>query len=167
MICDNLSVSKEGHLLFAGQDTVELAKKYGTPVYLMDEDKIREKCRAYKNAFMKYFDDRAIPLYASKANSFKRIYEIMTEEGIYAARDMYGRTPVMIGKKEDGYCVSFENFAYLKLGFTDEKELGPGEIVSLTCAGIKRLKAPGSEMRICSFLWGLEFLLLREKRICH
>ena len=43
MICDNLSVSKEGHLLFAGQDTVELAKKYGTPVYLMDEDKIREK----------------------------------------------------------------------------------------------------------------------------
>ena len=82
MICDNLSVSKEGHLLFAGQDTVELAKKYGTPVYLMDEDKIREKCRAYKNAFMKYFDDRAIPLYASKANSFKRIYEIMTEEGM-------------------------------------------------------------------------------------
>ncbi len=82
MICDNLKISKDGHLLFAGQDTVELAKKYGTPVYLMDEDKIREKCRAYKNAFMKYFDERAIPLYASKANSFKRIYEIMTEEGM-------------------------------------------------------------------------------------
>ena len=82
MICDNLSISKNGHLLFAGQDTVELAKKYGTPVYLMDEDKIREKCRAYRNAFMKYFDERAIPLYASKANSFKRIYEIMTEEGM-------------------------------------------------------------------------------------
>ena len=82
MICDNLSISRDGHLLFAGQDTVELAEKYGTPVYLMDEDKIREKCRAYKAAFAKYFDDRAIPLYASKANSFKRIYEIMTEEGM-------------------------------------------------------------------------------------
>ncbi|MBR5740096.1 MAG: diaminopimelate decarboxylase, partial [Firmicutes bacterium] len=74
MICDNLSISDNGHLLFAGQDTVELAAKYGTPMYLMDEDKIREKCRAYKNAFIKYFDDRAIPLYASKANSFKRLY---------------------------------------------------------------------------------------------
>ena len=82
MICDNLSISENGHLLFAGQDTVELAAKYGTPVYLMDEDKIREKCRAYKTAFAKYFDDRAIPLYASKANSFKRLYEIMTEEGL-------------------------------------------------------------------------------------
>lgn len=82
MICDNLSVSREGHLLFAGQDTVELAKRYGTPVYLMDEDKIREKCRAYRDAFKKYFDDRAIPLYASKANCFKRLYEIMTEEGM-------------------------------------------------------------------------------------
>ena len=83
MICDNISVSKDGkHLLFAGQDTVELAKKYGTPLYLMDEDKIREKCRAYKNAFAKYFDDKAVPLYASKANCFKRIYEIMAEEGM-------------------------------------------------------------------------------------
>ena len=68
--------------MFAGQDTVELAEKYGTPVYLMDEDKIREKCRAYKAAFSKYFDERAIPLYASKANSFKRLYEIMAEEGM-------------------------------------------------------------------------------------
>ncbi len=83
MICDNLTISKDGkRLLFAGQDTVELAKKYGTPLYLLDEDKIREKCRAYKKAFAKYFDDRAVPLYASKANSFKRIYEIMTEEGM-------------------------------------------------------------------------------------
>lgn len=81
MICDNLSISKDGkHLLFAGQDTVELAKKYGTPVYLMDEDKIREKCRIYKKAFAKHFGEKAVPLYASKANCFKRLYEIMTEE---------------------------------------------------------------------------------------
>ena len=82
MICDNISVSKEGHLLFAGQDTVELSKKYGTPVYLMDEDKIREKCRMYKKAFEENFGKSAVPLYASKANCFKRIYEIMAEEGM-------------------------------------------------------------------------------------
>ena len=82
MICDNISVSKEGHLLFAGQDTVELAKKYGTPVYLMEEDKIREKCRMYKKAFEENFGKSAVPLYASKANCFKRIYEIMAEEGM-------------------------------------------------------------------------------------
>lgn len=82
MICNNLSVGANGHLFFAGQDTVELAKKYGTPVYLMDEDKIREKCRAYKRAFQKNFGDKAVPLYASKANCFKRLYEIMTEEGM-------------------------------------------------------------------------------------
>ena len=81
MICDNISV-KDGILHFAGRDTVELARKYGTPLYLMDEDKIREKCRAYKQAFEKHFGQGAQPLYASKANCFKRIYEIMTEEGM-------------------------------------------------------------------------------------
>ena len=82
MICDNLKVSENGHLLFAGQDTVELANKYGTPCYLMDEDKIREKCRIYKAAFSKYFGESAVPLYASKANCFKRLIEIMKEEGM-------------------------------------------------------------------------------------
>ena len=81
MICENISISKDGkHLLFAGQDTVELAKKYGTPVYLLDEDRIREKCRIYKAAFQKHFGEKAVPLYASKANCFKRMYEIMREE---------------------------------------------------------------------------------------
>lgn len=78
MICKNLSISKDGkHLLFAGQDTIELAKKYGTPVYLLDEDRIREKCRIYKRLFKKYFGKKAVPLYASKVNCFKRMYEIM------------------------------------------------------------------------------------------
>ena len=82
MICDNLTVSPSGHLLFAGQDTVELAKQYGTPLYLMDEDRIRHNCRVYTQAFRKHFGPGARPLYASKANSFKRIYEIMKEEGM-------------------------------------------------------------------------------------
>lgn len=81
MICDNITV-KDGILQFAGQDTAKLAAKYGTPLYLMDEDKIREKCRAYKHAFEKNFGPSAQPLYASKACCFKRIYEIMREEGM-------------------------------------------------------------------------------------
>ena len=82
MICDNITVGRNGHLYFAGQDTVELAKQYGTPLYLMDEDKIRESCRIYTEAFKKHFGENARPLYASKANCFKRIYEIMREENM-------------------------------------------------------------------------------------
>ncbi len=82
MIADNISIAENGHLLFAGQDTVELAGQYGTPLYLLDEDMIRRSCRTYKEAFQKYFGPGSRPLYASKANSFKRIYQIMSEEGM-------------------------------------------------------------------------------------
>lgn len=82
MIYENITVAENGHLEFAGQDVTELATQYGTPLYLMDEDLIRANCRTYQRAFHKYFGDKARPLYASKANSFKRIYEIMKEEGM-------------------------------------------------------------------------------------
>ena len=79
---------------------------------------------------------------------------ILTEKGsIIAARDRLGRLPVQIGRKEDGYAVSFESFAYQKLGFEDEKELGPGEIVELTPDSMTQLEPPGTKKRICSFLW--------------
>ncbi len=78
---------------------------------------------------------------------------ILTPKGIYAARDKYGRTPAVIGKKQDGYCVAFENFSYLNLGYTDYRELGPGEIDVITPEGVKVLCAPGNEMKICTFLW--------------
>lgn len=79
---------------------------------------------------------------------------ILKEDGaIIAARDKYGRLPVLIGKNSDGYCVSFESFAYKKLEYEDEAELGPGEIVEITQDKITRLAKPGKEMRICSFLW--------------
>ncbi|MBQ7045194.1 MAG: diaminopimelate decarboxylase [Clostridia bacterium] len=81
MICDNISV-KDGVLYFAGANTVELAKEYKTPLYLMDENKIRNNCRVYLNAMNKYFGANAMPLYASKAASFKKIYEIMKDEGM-------------------------------------------------------------------------------------
>ena len=79
---------------------------------------------------------------------------ILKDDGsLIAARDRLGRIPVVIGKSEDGYCASFESFAYQKLGFEDEKELGPGEIVELTADSMIQLNPPGSEMRMCSFLW--------------
>lgn len=84
MICDNLSVNELGHLCFAGHDTGELAAKYGTPLYLMDEDKIREKCRKYVNAMRSYLPKGSMALYASKAASFKKMYEIILEEGMGA-----------------------------------------------------------------------------------
>ena len=82
MICNNLTVNKEGHLCLGGQDTTELAKQYGTPLYLMDEDRIRERCRTYMNAMKEAFGAASLPLYASKAASFKQIYRIMKEEGM-------------------------------------------------------------------------------------
>ncbi len=78
---------------------------------------------------------------------------IMTPKGIYAARDRMGRTPVAIGKKEGAYCVSFESFAYLNLGYTEERELGPGEIVVCTPEGVHTMVQPGKDMKICTFLW--------------
>ena len=78
---------------------------------------------------------------------------IMTPKGLLAARDKLGRTPVAIGRKEDAYCISFESFAYLNLGYTSERELGPGEIAIVTPEGIKTLAAPGKDMKICTFLW--------------
>lgn len=79
---------------------------------------------------------------------------ILKDDGaLIAARDRYGRLPVLIGKSKKGYCVSFESFAYLKLDYEDELELGPGEIVEVSTNGIKQLAEPGDEMHICAFLW--------------
>lgn len=79
---------------------------------------------------------------------------IMTEDGtILAARDKMGRLPVLIGKDEDGYCISFESFAYHKLGYEDDYELGPGEIVRVSAQAHETLVEPGEQMKICAFLW--------------
>lgn len=79
---------------------------------------------------------------------------ILKDDGaIIAARDRLGRLPIHIGRNERGYCASFESFAYEKLEYESERELGPGEIVEFTADGIKQLSPPGKEMKICSFLW--------------
>ena len=78
---------------------------------------------------------------------------LMNQAGIYAARDKYGRTPVVVGKKENAFCISFENYAYKNLGYTDYKELGPGEIAVITDESCLTLVKPGEDMKICTFLW--------------
>ena len=79
---------------------------------------------------------------------------LLKDDGnLIAARDRLGRIPVQIGKNEDGYAVSFEQFAYTKLGYEHVCELGPGEIVEITPDGMTQLAKPGKEMRMCAFLW--------------
>lgn len=78
---------------------------------------------------------------------------ILTEKGIIAARDKLGRLPIIIGKRDDGYCLSFESFAFQKLGYETYRELFPGEIAMITADGCETLSPGGEDMRICSFLW--------------
>ena len=78
---------------------------------------------------------------------------LLTSEGIYAARDRLGRTPIIIGKKENAFCATFESFAYLNLGYDFYKELGPAEIVYMTPEGVETVSPARKEMKICSFLW--------------
>ena len=78
---------------------------------------------------------------------------LLTPTGVYCARDKLGRTPIVLGQKAEGFCASFESFAYLNLGYTDLRELGPGEIIVMTPDGVQTLAKPGSKMRICTFLW--------------
>lgn len=78
---------------------------------------------------------------------------LLTPRGIYAARDALGRTPVSVGKKDGAYCVAFESFSYLNLGYAAYRELGPGEIVAVNPEGVQTLVQPGKKMKICAFLW--------------
>ncbi len=78
---------------------------------------------------------------------------LMTPKGIYASRDRYGRTPILIGKKDGAYCASSESCTFANLGYTSEYELGPGEIILLTTDGVEKISPPRNEMKICAFLW--------------
>ncbi len=78
---------------------------------------------------------------------------LLTKEGIYAARDKLGRTPIVIGKKEGAFAASSETCAFPNLGYEIEKDLGPGEIVLMTADGCEQKRAPGEKMQVCSFLW--------------
>ena len=91
--------------------------------------------------------------YAQKLIDGSMSILLLTPKGIYAARDLVGRTPISIGKKDEAYCISFESFAYSNLGYLPEKDLGPGEIVIVTPENYRTLIEPGKDMKICTFLW--------------
>ena len=91
--------------------------------------------------------------YAQKLIDGSMSMLIMTQDGIYAARDRLGRTPVIIGRKEDAYCATFESSAYLNLGYDFYRELGPGEVDFITPDGVEVFVEPKEEMKICTFLW--------------
>ena len=91
--------------------------------------------------------------YAQEVSDGSMSILLLNQAGIYAARDLLGRTPIVVGKKEDAFCVSFENYAYKNLGYKDYKELGPGEIVVVTERNCATLVNPGKDMKICTFLW--------------
>ena len=80
--CENIAVNAAGHLTFAGQDTTELARQYQTPLYLMDEDRLRENCRMYREALRESCGENARALFASKACSFGEMYRIVADEGL-------------------------------------------------------------------------------------
>lgn len=84
MLYSNLTVNEQGHLVFAGQDTTELAAQYGTPAYFLDEQRVRENCRKYTSAFRAHMPQDSMPLYASKALCFRALYPILQEEGFGA-----------------------------------------------------------------------------------
>ena len=92
-------------------------------------------------------------LYAQEMIEGSMTFLIMTPKRIYASRDKWNKTPAMIEKKDTGYCVCFESFSYLNLGYTPEKELGPGEIVFIEPEGYEVVSPARKEMRICTFLW--------------
>ncbi len=125
-ICDNIAVNEKGILTFRGFDTEELAKKYKTPLYLLDEEKIREKMRAYKTAMKKYFGDNSFPLYASKAASFKRIYEIAKEEEIgvdvVSAGELY--TAFLAGFPTENIFFHGNNKTIDEIAFAMDKKIG-------------------------------------------
>jgi len=78
---------------------------------------------------------------------------ILTEDGLLAARDKLGRTPVILGKKENAYSAAFETAAFPNLDYEIEKYLGPGEVVRITADGYEQLRQPNEKMQVCSFLW--------------
>jgi len=78
---------------------------------------------------------------------------LLTDKGVYAARDQYGRTPIVLGQKEDGYAATLETCAFPNLGYEIDRYLGPGEIVLMTAEGVEQKRPPGKAMQICSFLW--------------
>ena len=126
MICDNISVSENGHLFFAGKDTVALAKQFGTPLYLMDDTRIRYNCRRYLTAMRNCYGDKFAVIYAGKAASFKEMYRIMKEEGMWVDSVSVGEifTAVEAGFPAHNICFHGNNKTDSDLDFAVQQGVG-------------------------------------------
>ena len=130
MLHDNLSINENGNLTFAGVDTVQMAQKHGTPLYLMDEARLRENCRRYMRAMREHFGEGAMPFYASKALSTKEIYRIVNDEGLGADVVSIGElyTALSVGFPAERLCFHGNVKTREELLFAIEH--GIGEIVA-------------------------------------
>ena len=146
MLSDNISRKENGELFFARHSAAALAKKYGTPLYLFDEERIRDNCRMYKDAFFTHFGAGSVPYYAGKAAAFKEMYRIMAEEGM-------GIDAVSVGEIHTALAAGFpaENILFHGDGKTDadiayalDKKVGrfavdnPEELEALNREAVKR-----------------------------
>lgn len=125
-ICKNISENEKGELMFAGVNTLELAAKYGTPLYVMDENRIREMCSLFRDSIANHFDGKGRILYASKACSFKRIYEIVGSEGLYADVVSTGEiyTAVRAGFPMENACFHSNNKSDSDIRFAIDNKVG-------------------------------------------
>ena len=149
MLYENLRINGEGHLTFAGVDTTDLAARYGTPLLVMDEGRVRERCREYKNAMASCMPAGSMPFYASKALSFKGIYRIMAQENM-------GIDVVSCGELHTAYSAGFpmEKACFHGNSKTDSDisfamERGIGYIVSDVAAEIDAIDREAEKRGIC------------------
>ena len=126
MISDCLTINSQGHLVISGCDTVELVREYGTPLYVMSEDKIRQVCRRYLSSFQKNYDGYGCPIYASKAFSCKEIYRIIAQEGleteVVSGGELY--TALLAGVPAEKIHFQGNNKTPDELQFAVEKNVG-------------------------------------------
>ncbi len=147
-VMESCSVNEKGHLTLAGLDTVELAEKYGTPLLVMDEDKIRETCRIYKKAMTENFGEDALPLFASKALSFKRMYGIVAEEGLGSDAVSSGELYTMSKSGFDMKNVVFHGNNKTDSDIRYAMELGCGRFVVDNTDELRAVDSAAAEMGI-------------------
>ncbi len=139
-VSDCLDVNEKGHLTISGCDTVELAKEYGTALYVMSEDKIRDTCRRYKSSFDKYYNGNGAPIYASKAFSCKEICRIVTSEGLELEVVSGGELYTALAAGVDAKCIHFQgnNKSVQELEYAIES--GVGDLVVDNISELRRIE---------------------------
>ena len=147
-VSDCLGVNKRGHLTISGCDTVELAAQFGTPLYVMSEDKIRDTCRRYKASIERHYGGNGAPIYASKAFSCKEIYRIVTSEGLDVEVVSGGELFTALSAGVDAKHIHFQgnNKSVPELIYAIES--GVGDIVVDNCTELRRIEQLSAERNV-------------------